>query len=101
MRGGRWEWTDMRDKRGGTDGLEAGIEFDDELLVDGGFHLVADRQADHVGFERLGIEGQPPGDVAKAVLVQPSRGDLARRRGGLDLDLVARFHVVTGNVDLP
>ena len=79
---------------------EARVELDDELLVDVLGHLLTGGETDDGGLEGLGIHREPAGDVADAVLLEATGGELARGRRVLDLDLVARLHVVAGDIDL-
>jgi hypothetical protein len=79
--------------------LRSGVELNDQLLIDGRVHLVARGEADD-GLEGLGIQCEPAGDVAHAVLLQAASRDLTGTWGVLDLDLVALLHVVAGDVDL-
>src|SRR5512147_294165 len=90
----------MSDGEASPTGSEAGVVFDDELLVDGGFHLVAGGQAGDGALEGLVVARQPAGDDAGAVFLDGAGGELA---GGIDvlhLDLVALDHGVAGDVDL-
>ena len=84
----------------GSAGLEARVVLDDELLVDGGFHLVAGRQAGDGALEGLVIAREPAGDDAGAVFLDGPGGELARGIHGLDLDLVALDGGVARDVDL-
>ena len=86
--------------RGMRVGLEAGVELNDELLVDVLLHLVARGQTVGDGLEGLGVHGEPAGDVADPVFLEAAGGELARGRGVLDLDLVAGQHGVARDVDL-
>ena len=81
-------------------GLEARVVLDDQLLVDGGIHLVADGQAGDDAGEGFIIARDPAGDDAGPVFLQSAGGDLAGVVVGLDLDGVAGEHRVAGNVDL-
>ena len=81
-------------------GLEAGVELNDELLVDVSTNLVAVGQTGDDSLELLGIEGEPARDGAGAVLFQIALGKLAGGREVLDLDLVAGLAGVAGDIDL-
>src|SRR5471032_3290994 len=89
----------FKEKASGRD-LEAGVELDDELLVDPLLHLVALGQTDDGGLEGVAIQREPAGDGADAVFLELARGHLAGSRGVLDLELVAGLHVIARDVDL-
>src|SRR6476620_11606355 len=87
-------------KGSGTVRLEARVELDDELLVNVLGHLFARGQTHDGGLDRLGIHREPARDIANAVFLEAARGELTGSRRVLNLDLVARLHVVAGDVDL-
>ena len=80
--------------------LEARVELDDELLVDVLGHFLARGEADDGGLEGLGVHGDPAGDVANAIFLEATRGELTGSGRVLDLDLVPGLHVVARDVDL-
>jgi hypothetical protein len=79
---------------------EARVKLDDELFVNAWLHLVTRRQTVDGGLKGFGVESEPAGNVASAILFEIARGKLAGTRRVLNLYLITRQHIVAGDVDL-
>src|ERR1700730_4435654 len=76
------------------------IQLDDQLLVDDRLHLVARWDVRDFSLERIAIDREPIRHRHDLSQFEIAEGKLTRFRFVFDRNLVARFHVVRGNVDV-